>query len=190
MIQWLVDLPTWSLIRVFGILSYLSLFVGMAIGISYSLPYWKGPKKAQLLRWHTYANYTGTLLALAHTILLVIDAFMPFEWKEILIPFTAKQSTGLNGMGTIAVYGLLLLILTTDLRNKLRRKLWLAFHMLSYPIFLLALLHGLFIGTDSANVWIKTMYVSTFLLLVGLTAARVFIGARKRQVVKPKVYQA
>ncbi|OPH46816.1 hypothetical protein BC351_12815 [Paenibacillus ferrarius] len=188
MIQILVDLPSWSLIRLFGILAYLSLFIGMALGISYSFPYWKGQRKAQLLRWHTSANYTGTCLALLHAVLLIIDAFMPFEWKEILIPFAASNSAGLNGIGTIAMYGLLLLILTTDLRHKLKRKLWLAFHFLSYPIFILALLHGLLIGTDSSNIWIKMMYLSTFLLLAGLTVARVLMGSRKRQVVKRKTY--
>ena len=37
MIHFFVELPTWMLIRTFGILSYLTLFVGMAIGITYSL---------------------------------------------------------------------------------------------------------------------------------------------------------
>ncbi|SDN21709.1 Ferric reductase like transmembrane component [Paenibacillus sp. yr247] len=188
MIQFLVDLPSWTLIRLFGILSYLSLFVGMALGITYSFPTWKGQMKAQLLRWHTTANQLGTCLALLHTVLLVIDTFMPFEWKEILIPFTAKQSAGLNGIGTIALYGLLLLIFTTDIRHKLKRKLWFALHLLSYPIFILSLVHGLYIGTDSSNLFIKAMYVSTGILLVGLTAVRFVFRPRKRQVREQETY--
>nr|WP_275691054.1 ferric reductase-like transmembrane domain-containing protein [Paenibacillus aceris] len=176
----MVDLPIWTLIRVFGILSYLSLFVGMALGITYSFPQWKGQTKARFLRWHTYANHLGTCLALLHTFLLVIDTFMPFDWKEILVPFAAKHSTGLNGIGSIALYGLLLLIFTTDIRHKLKKKLWFAFHLLSYPIFVLALVHGLYIGTDSSSILIKSMYVITALLLIGLTVLRAVVRPRKQ----------
>lgn len=180
MIQILVDLPSWTLIRLFGIFSYLSLFVGMALGITYSFPQWKGQTKARFLRWHTYANHWGTCLALLHTVLLVIDAFMPYDWKEILVPFAAKHSTGLNGIGSIALYGLLLLIFTTDIRQKLKKKLWFAFHLLSYPIFVLALVHGLYLGTDSSSILIKTMYVITALLLIGLTVLRAVVRPRKQ----------
>jgi sulfoxide reductase heme-binding subunit YedZ len=190
MIQFLVNLPTWTLIRLFGILSYLSLFVGMALGITYSYPHWRGQRKARLLRWHTYANHLGTCLALLHTLLLIIDTFMPFEWKEILIPFTAKQSAGLNGIGTLALYGLLLLIFTTDIRQKLKKKLWFALHLLSYPIFILSLFHGLYIGTDSSTMFIKAMYVSTAILLVGLTVVRFVIRPRKLKVPEKEIFPA
>ncbi len=182
MIHFFVELPTWMLIRTFGILSYLTLFVGMAIGITYSYPQIKGHKKGQLLRWHTYANLTGTCFALLHTVLLIIDTFMPFDWAELLIPFTAKNNPVLNGMGTIAMYGLLIVLFTTDIRHKLKRKLWLALHMLSYPIFVLSLLHGILIGTDSKQGWASLMYIATAIILVGLTALRFQLSSRKRQV--------
>ncbi|KRF03574.1 hypothetical protein ASG89_02050 [Paenibacillus sp. Soil766] len=182
MIHLLIDLPTWILIRTFGILSYLTLFVGMAIGITYSFPQFKGHKKGQLLRWHTYTNLTGTGFALLHTVLLIIDTFMPFDWAELLIPFSAKNNPVLNGMGTIAMYGLLLVLFTTDIRNKLKRKVWLALHMLSYPIFALSLLHGIFLGTDSKQGWAATMYIATAIILVGLMLVRFQLSSRKRQV--------
>ncbi|MFD0692474.1 ferric reductase [Paenibacillus sp. GCM10027628] len=182
MVHFLVSLPAWSLIRIFGILSYLSLFIGMALGILYSFPQWKGQTKAQLMRSHTFANHLGTCLALLHTLLLVIDTFMPFDWHELLIPFTAKQSTGLNAIGTLAMYGLLLLVFTTDIRHKLKRKIWFALHLLSYPIFVLALVHGLFLGTDSANPLFKLMYIVTAAVLVVLTLARAVVRPRKRQI--------
>ncbi|WP_246320173.1 ferric reductase-like transmembrane domain-containing protein [Paenibacillus qinlingensis] len=182
MIHFLIELPTWMLIRTFGILSYLTLFMGMAVGITYSYPQIKGHKKGQLLRWHTYANVTGMCFALLHTVLLIIDTFMPFDWAELLIPFSAKNNPVLNGLGTIAMYGLLLVLFTTDIRHKLKRKLWLALHMLSYPIFALSLLHGIFLGTDSKQGWAATMYIATAIILVGLTLVRFQLLSRKRQV--------
>lgn len=182
MIHYIINLPSWTLIRIFGILSYFSLFVGMALGIIYSFPQWKGHRKGQLLRWHTFVNQLGVCLALLHSVFLVIDTYMPFEWHEILIPFTAKQSSNLNAIGTLAMYGLLILLFTTDIRHKLKRKLWYTLHLLSYPIFVLSLIHGLFLGSDSRLAWIKLMYFSTAALLVALTSVRFFIQPSKRQV--------
>lgn len=182
MIHFFVELPTWLMIRTFGILSYLTLFLGMAIGITYSFPQLQGRKKGQLLRWHTYANLTGTCFALLHTVLLIIDTFMPFDWAELLIPFTAKNNPILNGLGTLAMYGLLIVLFTTDIRHKLKRKLWLALHMLSYPIFVLSLLHGILLGTDSKRGWAALMYVGTAIILISLTLLRFQLSSRKRQV--------
>ncbi|MNQ76843.1 Ferric reductase like transmembrane component [compost metagenome] len=182
MIHFFVDLPTWMLLRSFGLLSYMTLFIGMALGILYSYPQIKGMMKGRFLRWHTYANLTGTCFALLHTVLLIIDTFMPFDWAELLIPFTAKHNPLLNGIGTLAMYGLLLVILTTDLRNKLKRKLWLTIHFMSYPIFALAMIHGLLLGTDSKLEWVMFMYVATAIILFGLTMMRFLFSERGRQV--------
>ncbi|MGG1556190.1 ferric reductase-like transmembrane domain-containing protein [Paenibacillus ferrarius] len=172
MITWFVQLPVWTLVRVLGIGSFLSLSAGMVIGIIYGYPQMKGKKKAQLHRYHTYLNNAGTALALLHAVLLIIDTFMPFDWHEILVPFTAEHSPVLNGIGTVALYGLLLVLLTTDLRQKLRRKLWLTLHMLSYPIFVLALIHGLMLGTDRHLGIVQAMYAAAVLALIAATAGR------------------
>jgi DMSO/TMAO reductase YedYZ heme-binding membrane subunit len=67
---------------------------------------------------------------------------------------------------------MLFVILTTDLRNKLKRKVWLAVHMLSYPIFAMTSIHGFFMGTDSGLPGIRMMYLAAVLLVLGLTALR------------------
>jgi methionine sulfoxide reductase heme-binding subunit len=170
--QLVLSLPTWTLIRVSGILAYLFLFAGMSLGILYSFPQWKGSIKASLMKSHTFANNAGTLLALLHAVILIIDIYMPFQWSELLIPFSAAHKPLWNGLGTLAAYGLLLLIFTTDIRNKMKRKVWRVIHLLSYPIFIMVLLHGIFTGTDTANVWIKDMYLYSTSILVLLTLIR------------------
>ncbi|MCD1258871.1 ferric reductase [Paenibacillus athensensis] len=177
-------LPVWALIRGLGLAAYVSLFAGMACGIMFSFPFWIPKEKARLLRWHNAANYTGTALALLHGLLLSIDAYVTFSWREIFVPFTAASHPVLNGIGTLAMLGLVLVLLTTDLRNKLKRALWLAFHLLSYPIFLLALAHGLFLGTDSGNTLVKSMYIVTFAALLLLTAMRMIWRVRK---IRPRI---
>jgi sulfoxide reductase heme-binding subunit YedZ len=177
--QFIVDLPLWAMIRYSGLLAYLLLFIGMALGILYSFPQWTSSVKMKVMKGHTLANNTGTLLALFHAVLLIIDTYMPFSWREILVPFAAEKSPVANGLGTLAVYGLLILLLTTDLRNKLKRKLWRMIHLLSYPIFIMALLHGFFVGSDSGNGLVRNMYMMTSLVLLLLTVARFLVPSRK-----------
>ncbi len=172
MVQFLIHLPTWNMVRLFGMISYLLLFAGISLGMIYGFPGWKGRTKARLFKIHTFCTNSGTLFALLHAIVLVIDTFMPFTWKEILIPFHAANSPFLNGIGTLAAYGMLLLIFTSDIRNKLKKAVWFRIHLLSYPIFILALIHGLFLGTDSSDSNVRYMYLFTFLFVLLLVILR------------------
>ncbi len=40
MVDFMLSLPTWMMIRVIGITSFLLLTAGISLGISYSFPFW------------------------------------------------------------------------------------------------------------------------------------------------------
>ncbi|MDQ8734162.1 ferric reductase [Paenibacillus sp. LHD-38] len=171
----IIGLPTWQLTRIFGIAAYLLLFAGMALGILYSYPFVKGKRKPAIYKTHMRLTNSGSLLALLHAAVLVIDTYTPFEWKEILIPFMAHEHPVLYGMGTISLYGLILLLLTSDFRQKLSKGLWLTIHLLAYPIFMLAMAHGFFAGTDSQLPAMKWMYGATIAITLMLLGGRVLL---------------
>lgn len=172
MIDWIVKLPTWDIIRSLGIVSYLLIAIGICLGILYSWPNQRPAGK--LLRYKLHAAFTigGTAAGLLHGAVTVVDAYMPFSWREALIPFAAAHHPVLTGLGTLAAYGSLVLIFTTDIRNKLRKKLWRIIHLFSYPIFAMAFVHGYFLGTDTDNGAMKLAYFASLLAVLGLTVAR------------------
>jgi sulfoxide reductase heme-binding subunit YedZ len=174
MISSILHLPLWQIIRSTGVIAYLFLTLGMCLGILYSFPIWKGKTKANLYKWHTVGTISGTAVGLLHGITTVIDTYVPFSWQEVLIPFAARTDPVWNGLGTLAGYGMLFVILTTDLRNKIGKKVWLTLHMLSYPVFVMSLLHGYFAGSDSAQPGIRFMYVMSIILILSLTIMRGF----------------
>ena len=53
--------------------------------------------------------------------------------------------------------------------------------MLSYPIYIMALIHSFFLGTDSSLPLVRFMYLSSIVLILGLTAARFAISLEKKQ---------
>ncbi|NGQ95912.1 ferric reductase [Brevibacillus sp. SYP-B805] len=179
MVAFLTSLPTWELIRFLGLLAYLLLFAGVSLGMLYSMPVWKGKGKAALYKCHSTVTVAGTFCGILHAMILVIDTYMPFSWLEILIPFRAAYKPLWNGIGTLAAYGTLILILTTDLRNRMPHKLWRMIHIGSYPVFLAALIHGLGVGSDTKHPAVYLMYVLSFGIMVLLLIVRLFFG-RKR----------
>ncbi|KQL43518.1 ferric reductase [Brevibacillus choshinensis] len=179
MTEWVLHFPTWELIRFFGLLSYFMLFTGVGLGICYSMPGWAPKTKGRLYKIHSAASVSGMFLGVFHAMLLVIDTYMPFSWGELLFPFTASHSPLLNGLGTITAYGMVAIILTTDLRNKLNKKVWRAVHLCSYPTFVMALIHGMGVGTDTREGWIILFYVFTFTAVTILLIARAFLGGKR-----------
>ncbi|PRA02083.1 ferric reductase [Paenibacillus sp. MYb63] len=180
MAQWIVDyLPTWNIIRISGIAAYVMLFAGVFLGIAQGMPMAKGKPKADMFKWHTRTTWLAFGLGLVHALTLYIDHYSPFTWGELLIPFTASVHPIGSGLGTLAFYGLVIVLLSSDLRNKLGRKWWFMFHMLSYPVFIGLLVHGMVTGTDSGNIIMRMMYVFTGLSIVGITVLRGMLRERK-----------
>jgi hypothetical protein len=60
MVDFMLSLPTWMMIRVIGIASFLLLTAGISLGISYSFPFWGRNTKKKLYRIHSYAAIAGT----------------------------------------------------------------------------------------------------------------------------------
>ncbi|MGV2966088.1 ferric reductase-like transmembrane domain-containing protein [Paenibacillus sp. AGC30] len=180
MAQWIVDyLPTWNIIRISGIAAYVLLFAGVFLGIAQGMPLAKGKPKADMFKWHTRTTWLAFGLGLVHALTLYIDHYSPFSWGELLIPFTASVHPIGSGLGTLAFYGLVIVLLSSDLRNKLGRKWWFMFHMLSYPVFIGLLVHGMVTGTDSGNIIMRMMYVFTGLSILGITVLRGMLRERK-----------
>ncbi|MBA2949202.1 cytochrome b/b6 domain-containing protein [Streptomyces himalayensis] len=116
-------------------------------------------------------------LALDHTTLLA--ALIPFG-----LGFTGTQ--GLIGFGSLAA----LLMVTTGLTGALRSAFaspvqvaarWRAVHMLAYPAWCSALVHGLYAGRPAAP-WVTVMYCLALAAVMGAIALRAAPLPVKRQV--------
>jgi predicted ferric reductase len=59
------------------------------------------------------------------------------------------------------------------LRSRIGGRWWRRLHYLSFAVFVLSLLHGLFAGSDTPNLWAQLLYLATAGSLVGLTIYRI-----------------
>ena len=170
-------MTTWVLLRAAGIGAYVALWLSVVWGLVATTGVVKSRiSKPSANHFHAFVATTGLVLLGVHLSLLLIDTYMPFTVSDVLIPMRSTFRPVAITAGVLAMYGMVLLIVSSWMRSKLSTRLWRAIHLLSVPAFLLALLHGVFTGTDTERPWMVAMYAVTgviafFLVVVrGLTA--------------------
>ena len=77
------------------------------------------------------------------------------------------------GLGQISLYLMALVTFSFYVRRWIGARVWRAIHYLSFVVFVLALVHGVFSGTDSSLSWAFWMYVGTGASVLGMTIYRI-----------------
>ena len=67
------------------------------------------------------------------------------------------------------------LIASFYLKNLVSRKVWRAFHFVTYLAFVLAMVHGVMAGTDTSNPVVRWMYILTGASLLFVTLYRILM---------------
>lgn len=88
-----------------------------------------------------------TLLA-AHVLSAVTDTFVDIRWWQAVVPFGATYQPLWLALGTISLDLMVLVVVTSLLRDRLGHRTWHAVHLLSWACWAASVVHGLGIGTD------------------------------------------
>jgi sulfoxide reductase heme-binding subunit YedZ len=174
-------LSIWDTTRALALTSYLLLFVSMVAGILQSMKIMPPKSRANLATTHNLTGWFGLLFGLTHGLVLLYDTYVGYSLAEILIPFTAKKDAFEIGLGVITMYIMFLLVLSSDLLKRLGKKVWRSVHYLSFPAFIMALYHGIAIGTDTAIPGIQMMYIVTGLTVAALVVMRIIYSLKSKK---------
>lgn len=168
----------WWVARATGIVAWAFATSAVAWGLTLSgrlvrrrrLPAW-------ILDLHRYLG-TLTLAFLAlHVLALVADGYVQFGAKEIFVPMGSAWRPGAVTWGVFAMYGLIVIQVTSWGMKHLPRKVWHGVHFSSYAVFVAATVHGALSGADRANPLLQALAVSGVTVVVVLTVLRV-LGSR------------
>ena len=164
---------TWIILRAAGIGSYIALWLAVDWGlIATTSLVTKRVSKPTSTLFHGVVASAGLALLVIHLGGLLVDRFMPFGLLDLLIPLRAGYRTLAVSFGVIAMYAMVLILVTSWIRKRLGTKIWRAIHLLAIPTFAMALAHGMFAGTDSSRPWMFAIYVVTGLLTLFLVIVR------------------
>ncbi|HLO30195.1 MAG TPA: hypothetical protein VK249_13715 [Anaerolineales bacterium] len=168
--SWLPNLATslggqspkayWYLSRGTAFVSLSILWISMALGIGISnkmARVWPGAPAAFAV--HEYVSLLGLAFALFHALVLLGDHYINFTVAQIFMPFaTVGYRPTWVGIGQIGFYVWLIVALSFYVRSSIGQKTWRVIHYLSFAMYLMGLLHGLFSGTDSNANWAQWYY--------------------------------
>lgn len=176
-----VEPSTWHITRAAGIMAYLFLWLAAVTGLLLSSRLLGLAASPPLLgAAHQWGAAWSLYATVVHAVILRYDHWVSFRWPDILLPFASTYRTGAVALGVYALYALVGVQVTSYLRARLGVATWRLAHALSVPAYVLALAHGVWAGTDTAQPWVQALYWSTgsvfaFLLLARLLLTR---GAR------------
>ena len=122
---------------------------------------------------HENLSTWGLVLGATHSVLLLLDDYIGFGWDSILVPFVAPWRPLAVGLGSISLYLLMLLVVTSKARRFIGLRLWRAIHLLAFIAFGLITAHGFLAGTESPLPWAKFMYVAAAALVAFFAGVRI-----------------
>ena len=150
----------WYLSRATAFVSLSILWISMALGLGITnkmARLWPGAPAAFAI--HEYVSLLGLAFALFHALVLLGDHYINFTVAQIFMPFsTLDYRPTWVGIGQIGFYVWLIVALTFYVRASIGQKTWRLIHYLSFAMYAMGLLHGLFSGTDSSANWAQWYY--------------------------------
>ena len=102
---------------------------------------------------HRNLGVLALVLVVGHVATAVADSYVDIRWWQALSPVGATYKPLWLGLGSIAFDVMLVVVLTSLLRERLGQRAWHAIHLLGYVSWPFALVHSVGIGTDATTVW-------------------------------------
>jgi sulfoxide reductase heme-binding subunit YedZ len=121
----------------------LTLLLGTLMSLRYS-PVRRWPHRhVNVFLLHQWSAYTTVVLTLAHPVVLLFLSSPKFRVFDILWPVQSPLQPLINLTGAIAAYLLLVILITSLLRNRIGRPIWRKLHYLAFPTVILVFVHSL-----------------------------------------------
>jgi methionine sulfoxide reductase heme-binding subunit len=176
---------TWFVMRSSGLVAVCLLTVSVLLGLV-------GPRLRPTARLtsisvHQAASVGGTLLIVAHIILALLDKWIVLDWPAALLPGVAGWERWGVALGALAVDLMIVVLVTTATRMR-TPQLWRRAHLLAYPVWALAVGHGLLVGTDAAIMRAVAMACAAVVLFA--LAIRILVRPRVAPAVRPELVGA
>jgi predicted ferric reductase len=168
----------WYLSRAAGLTAYGLLWLAIVLGLSLSnrlARVWPGgPTAADL---HQFASLLALVFATVHGLVLLGDQYIGYTFAQVLVPFAGTAYRPLwVGLGQVGFYLAAVVAFSVYLRDSIGYHAWRTLHYLSFAVYILATVHALGAGTDSASPQAFLIYWAGAVVVGLLTVRRVLAG--------------
>lgn len=169
-----VSPASWYIARASGLTLYILLWVSAMLGLGMTTGMFdRIGSRAIVYSLHRFVTALSYGFLSAHLLSLLVDPTVSFGLTQLLVPFNANWGEPWTGLGVLAMYLLAVIALSSALIRRISHRTWKAFHRLAFPMYVLALAHGIGTGTDTHLGIVSLIYWVTAGSLVFLILVRV-----------------
>jgi sulfoxide reductase heme-binding subunit YedZ len=185
------DTILWYATRGAGVVSLVLLTGVVVLGIVSAMR-WQTASWPRFLTTGLHRNLAlATLVFLAlHIVTAVVDPFTALGWNAAIIPFSSSYRRLWLGLGVVALWLLLAIVVTSLLRPLFGHRAWRMIHWLTYLMWPVAVIHGIGTGTDPRFAWmlaIETACVGSVVAAVAWRVSRATPTAWRQVTTTPDV---
>ncbi|MCB0490870.1 MAG: ferric reductase-like transmembrane domain-containing protein [Cyclobacteriaceae bacterium] len=126
---------------VLGLIALGSLTANFLVGLFiWTKSKIKLPKGITFLALHKFTGYSAAITILIHILLIPLDPKSEFTWSDLLLPLWTVHQPFANAFGAISLYLILVVVVTSYYKDKIKYSTWRTIHFTSYfaaiPLFL------------------------------------------------------
>lgn len=168
---------TWEMIRITGLVALVLLTISVSLGIAG--PVIRRPSlRLTSVTMHLTAAVGGTALVIAHIVFAVIDSWVEVPLAAAVVPGTSGWETLWIAVGTLA-FDLMLVLAVTSMLRQHAPNLWWRAHVLAYPVYALVWLHTLTIGSDRSTPLMIGIAAASAGVVAAAITLRLMVGRRQ-----------
>ncbi|WP_054968333.1 ferric reductase-like transmembrane domain-containing protein [Alicyclobacillus ferrooxydans] len=164
----------WMMDRSAGLVAYELLAFSVVLGLTTASSMWDRLRLRRVVtQLHQFSALLTACFVGLHLWGLHLDQMISFPWPKLLIPLASDYRPFPTALGVLTLYGLIALIASSMLRERVGVKAWRTIHFAYVPMFILVTFHGMLSGTDSTQPWAIWFYAVPFFLFIVLMYVRV-----------------
>lgn len=128
---------------------------------------------------HRNLSLLSLALLAAHVAAAVLDEYVDIRWWQAVVPFGGTYKPFYLALGTMALDLMVVVVVTSLLRHRLRHRPWHVLHLTAYGAWALSVLHGFGIGTDSGSSLMWWLTIGCVAMVAGGATVRGLTVARE-----------
>lgn len=174
--------PTlWYITRAAAVSAYLLLTLTVALGMLRSLARDLSIRVGWVLdEIHQFVALLAGAFVLLHLTTLAFDPYITFSAANLIIPFAQPYRPFATDLGVLALYTLVVVLVSSWLRRRMSYRVWRGVHYTSFATFFLVTLHGLLAGADANQPWMHAVYIGSAAAVVFLIFFRILAPAGEK----------
>jgi DMSO/TMAO reductase YedYZ heme-binding membrane subunit len=168
--------PTfWMLARASGLTAYLLLTTSVLAGLVLKSRPFRSLRPAAVTDTHRFLAILALGAVAVHGMTLMLDATIHIGPAALLVPGLSPYRPVATGVGVVAAELMVLVYASFSLRRRIGTRNWRRLHWATYAVFAAATIHGVTAGTDTAQPWAFSLYLSAIGLVVAAAAWRALV---------------